>query len=258
MDKTDNQEVINYRDQLRGRMATRYPERNFSSQNVQEGQNSQDDLDKALMEALDDYDAKLSESNSNNDRLTKLFNSDPRSASFLNRWVTAGDPLVALVEIFGDDLKEALDSPENRERFLESHAKWLERKTADEAASEEADRNFDESLKVLQAFGQEKGLDDGAQMDLMIKARSIAEDAIQGVYKRETFEMIYNAGNYAGDVEKARKEGEVAGRNAKIDEVRRYRQDSAASMPPSLNGTSSAAAQPKKKSKVASMFGLED
>ena len=43
-------------------------------------------------------------------------------------------------------------------------------------------------------------------------------DAIEGIYTRESYEMAYNAMNYANDVEKARKEGERDGRNERIEE----------------------------------------
>ena len=58
METTENQEVINYRDKLAGRMKSRYPDRNFDST---DGQNSQNSLEQSILEAFDEDDSRIRE-----------------------------------------------------------------------------------------------------------------------------------------------------------------------------------------------------
>lgn len=256
MAKTENQDVNNQRERLMGRIQSRYPERTFVGQKGQDGQDGQDDFDLAVNELLDEYDAKQSEQDANNEKLMKLFMSDPRSHEFINRWVEAGDPLVALIEIFGDDFSEAMSSPESRERFIESHNKWLERKSADDSAREDRESNWQKSLEDLDSWGNEKGLDEKKKVEVILRLHQVGVNAIENIYTREDFEMAFNAMNYAEDVASARKEGEVAGRNAKIEAAKRERKQVGA-MPPSLAGQGSHVPERKPEEPKSVWSGLE-
>ncbi len=55
------------------------------------------------------------------------------------------------------------------------------------------------------------------------------------IYNEDLFEMGWKADHYSEDIESARREGEVAGRNANIKE-RMSRRQAAESMPPALSG----------------------
>lgn len=256
MAKTENQGVNNRRERLMGRIKSRYPDRTFVGQKNQDGQDGQDDFDQAVNDLLDEYDARQTEQNANNEKLMKLFMSDPRSHEFVNRWVEAGDPLAALIEIFGDDFSEAMSSPESRERFVESHNKWLERKSADEAAAAEREANWQKSLEDLESWGNEKGLDEQKKVNVILRLHQVGVNAIENVYTPEDFEMAFNAMNYAEDVASARKEGEVAGRNAKIEAAKRERRQAGA-MPPSLAGQGTHVAERKPETPKSVWAGLE-
>ena len=67
--------------------------------------------------------------------------------------------------------------------------------------------------------------------------------------------MVYNAMNYASDVETARKEGEVAGKNAKIEE-KLAKVEKPIDMPPSVGGQGAAVPEAPREKKSNNMFGL--
>ena len=74
MENTENQEVVNYRDQLVGRMKERYPDRNFDSI---DGQISQNSLEQAILETITEDESRISELNGLQEKtnlLTELFN----------------------------------------------------------------------------------------------------------------------------------------------------------------------------------------
>ena len=81
----------------------------------------------------------------------------------------------------------------------------------------------------------------------------IANEAILGKFTEETINMALNAVNHDADVQNARTEGTVAGRNAKIDE--RLRKPKTGDGQPTLAGSNNA---PSRKISGRSMFDLAD
>lgn len=237
MPETENQPIKDYRGQLMSRAQERFPDRSFSERTDESGQMVQpkDDIYQAVNEMLDEYDSKQKEYQSNEDRLTNLFASDPRSARFMNRWVERQDPLAALIETFGDDFLEAMKDDESKARYIESQNKWLEEKAEEERSAEERENNWNQSLEALDKFKQEKGLTDDQAVQVILRLNTIGMNAIDGKYAPEDFELALKAMNYSSDVASARQEGEIAGRNAKIQSRMRERQQTGA-MPPALSG----------------------
>lgn len=249
MEVKENQNVMSSRDKLKERYAKKYPEKDF---NTEESANLVDDEVLAELEA---FDAELEGYKSNDKKIKDLFNQDPRSGRFLVSWAAGGgNPIQYLLDIFGPELTEALESEEGRAKIVESTNKWLEKKAANEEGEAQRMANYEQSVNDLAAFAQEKGISDEQAVEVFEKVNQIAFDVIDGKYTREAYEMAYNAMNYSADVESARKEGEVAGRNAKIQE-RLSKVEKPAEMPPAVGGQGAPVAETPKKKK-SNMFGL--
>lgn len=226
MGDTDNQ---SYRSRLVERYATRYPDEDFTKDEV---------LGAKIADELDEFDRRVKDYDDKNARMAALFTSDPRSAAFLNAWAAGGDPLVFLMETFGDDFRNALESEEGRKAFIDSHNKWLERQAEDRKAREEQEKNFRKSLDDLETFRVSHNLSEQDAVDVFMKVHQIGANVIDGIYAPEDYEMAYRAMNYEKDVNQAKTEGEIAGRNAKIDE-RLRREDDMDALPPSVDGNGS-------------------
>lgn len=249
MEVKENQNVMSSRDKLKERYAKKYPEKDF---NTEESANLVDDEVLAELEA---FDAELEGYKSNDKKIKDLFNQDPRSGRFLVSWAAGGgNPIQYLLDIFGPELTEALESEEGRAKIVESTNKWLEKKAANEEGEAQRMANYEQSVNDLAAFAQEKGISDEQAVEVFEKVNQIAFDVIDGKYTREAYEMAYNAMNYSTDVESARKEGEVAGRNAKIQE-RLSKVEKPAEMPPAVGGQGAPMEETPKKKK-SNMFGL--
>lgn len=232
MEMTENQTPINYRDQLMGRMKTRYPDRNYEGT---EGTEGTDDLYQSIVELLDEYEGKNNEYEQNNERLVGLFNSSPAAARFLKTWVNTQSPAAAFREVLGKEAFEAMQSEEGAKVLAKIEEDEAKKKAEDEAYEQERQNNLQQSFAALDEFGNEKGLDDDGKVDLFMSVWNMAADAVDGKYSRELFEAAWKARHYQEDVDNARHEGEVTGRNAKIREQQRRRQD-VGSMPPALSG----------------------
>ena len=234
MPENENKAVASPREQLLERASSRYPDRVFQGQTGQDGQEGQDDLEQAILDMISEQDTQIAESKSKNDRLVELFTTDPSSAEFVQKWIETGDPRVALVETFGDDLSE-LSTEEGRSQFSENLQSWRDRRAENDRLNTEADENWQKSLNDLDSWGDEKGLDNDKKAEVILRLIRTVSNGLMNIYGPEDFDMVLKEMNYDNDVATARQEGEVAGRNAKIAENRRSR-SSVPSVPPTLNG----------------------
>ena len=89
---------------------------------------------------------------------------------------------------------------------------------------EQYQANIAESLKHIDELQAKNGLTDEQVDAAMALVLQIANDAVVGKFTPETIEMAMKAINHDADVTEASYEGEVRGRNTKIDETLRKRQ----------------------------------
>lgn len=256
MEKKENQAVISSRDKIKGRLAQRFPDRQFQTEDGQDAQNAMDD---SLEEMLSEYEANATSFRENSKKLTDLFASDPKAARMFMAWASGENLASHLLENFGDEFKGALESEEGKEKFLDAHNKWLDKVAANKKAEEEADANFKTSIQTLESFQQEHNLTDEQAIAVFDKVHKIGLEMVQGIYSAESFEMAWAAMNHDTDVASARTEGEIAGRNARIKEKMRKGTDS--QLPPSLGGQGAGAGEKKPASKrrtALDMFGLNE
>ena len=235
METTENQEVINYRDKLAGRMKSRYPDRNFDST---DGQNSQNSLEQSILEAFDEDDSRIRELSGLEEKtnaLTELFNKSPRAAVFLNTLAATMDPSAAIYKAYGKEAHDAFVEGNASEMIANIEAEDARIRAENDQFEEEKAANLKASFAALDEWRKEKGLSEDQAVDVFMRFYDVLSDALVGKYSVELFEMGWKADHYSEDVENARREGEVAGRNANINEKRRRRQESAA-MPPALSG----------------------
>ena len=209
----DTEEKKSRRALLNERLAAKYPDLNIGD-------------DEAVSERIgadyDDMEGQLNGYRDRESKLTDMFSNNPRAALFITDMAKGADPMVAWIERLGrENIMELLDDPEKREAYAEANRKYMERVAEEKRLEEEYEKNLAESLANLQQFQQERGLSDeqiDAAYDLVTK---IGIDAINGKVSVESVDMALKALHHDTDVESAREEGEVAGRNQKIVEQRR-------------------------------------
>ncbi len=197
------------RDMLKERLSKKYPDKSFDDDETFAGQISDD---------YDNYDKELDEYKKSEQALSDMFTSDPRSASFLVDWKESGDPVVALVRRFGTDIADAVNDPERLEEMKKANQEYLDRVAKNKESEEKYKKNLKESLKAISDAQEQNGWSDEQVDSAMQNLFKILDDAIDGDIAPETLQMMMNAQNYDQDVASAQREGEVRGRNAKIEE----------------------------------------
>ncbi len=213
------------RDMLRERLSKKHPDKSFDDDEVFAGQVSDD---------YDDYDKRLAEYQKNEQAVGDMFATDPRATTFLMEWKDGNDPIVALVRALGKDAVEAADDPERQEEIAKANKEYIERINKSKELDKEYESNLQESLQTLADVQQQNGWTDN-QIDAAFQQLfKIVDDAIMGKFSPETLQLVMNAQNYDQDVATAQQEGEVKGRNAKIEE--KLRKAKSGDGTPQLNG----------------------
>lgn len=209
MAEVENKPVSSNRQKAIERMKGKYPDRNF-------------DDDEVFFGAInDDYDGVVAENNGYKERekaFSDMFSSDPRSAAFLTNWRKGEDPAVQLVRQFGTEIKDAIDDPERQEQIAAANKEYVERVAKEKQLDEEYQSNLAASLQTLEAFQQKNGLTDEEIDQVMEFLVSIMKDGIMGKFSEESMQMARKAIMHDADVTTASEEGEVKGKNAKVEE----------------------------------------
>lgn len=183
------------------------------------------DDDEQIFERINDdydrYDKELAGYKEREGKFADMFTSDPRSARLMMDWRDGDDPAVALVRLYGEDIKEAIDDPEKQEAIAEANKEYLERVAKEKQYEDEYSKNLGKSLELLEQTQKERGLSDDQLDNAMGWFIGVVQDAMIGKFSAETIAMIIKAQNYDNDVAQAGEEGEVRGKNAKITEALR-------------------------------------
>lgn len=223
----ENEDVKSKRDLALERLRGKYPDETFEDD---------EQLFSRIVDDYDQYDKELAGYKEREGKFSDMFTSDPRSARLMMDWKDGKDPLVVMIELYGDDFKAALDDPEKREMIAEANKAYMERVAKEKDYEAEHTKNLSESLVGVEQLQNEYGLSDDQVDEAMLKIVEIAKDAMLGKFTQETVRMVIKALNYDKDVEAAGVEGEVRGKNTRAKEE--LRKPSRTDGTPSIGGAS--------------------
>ena len=233
----DNNQVKSKRDTFMERMKGKYPDREFADDEEIFGQISDD---------YDGYDKELTGYKEREKAFSDMFTSDPRSAAMMMNWKNGGDPAVELVRQFGTEIKEAIDDPERQEEMAAANKEFVERVAKEKELEETYQKNLTESLAMVGEVQKREGLSDekvDAAMELLM---SIVKDGVVGKFTEQSLMMAMKAMSHDEDVANAGHEGEVRGKNTKINETLRKKEKGDGLAP--LNGKNGGAQNQRAKS----------
>jgi hypothetical protein len=239
MAEPNNQEVKSRRDMAVERLRERYPDKEFNDDEAIFGQISDD---------YDELDGQLNGYKEREQQMVDMMSADPRSAHFLANWHNGGDPAVELVRMFGTDIKDAIDDPEKQDAIAAANKEYVDRVAKSRELEAEYSKNLDASLETLRAFQDENGMSDEEVDAVMGFLEQVFADALIGKFSRQSLEMARKAINHDEDVAAAADDAEVKGRNAKINETLRRRQEGDGVAP--LGGSAGKVEEPKRRMNI--------
>lgn len=202
------------RDKLRKRLSERYPDQNFDED---------EDLYGRIDSDYEDYEGQLGRYRENEGKMVDLFNRDPRSARFLKEWADGNDPVILMIRHYGSDIKEILDDPDKIEEIAKANKEYVDRVAQEKDLEDQYEKNLEESLTLLEQVQADRNLNDEDMEKVIAQLRDDANDVLMGRFTQEAIDRALKALNYDQDVEAAGYEGEVRGKNQRIDEKLRKR-----------------------------------
>lgn len=227
MEDTEKQDVKSKKQQLVERLKVKRPDLNY------------DDEDTLYGSINDDYaafDGELKGYKENEEKLVEAFNKDPRVASMFLAMTKGENPLLYLIDNFGqEEIRAALDDPEMKEKIVERQNAYLERQAKNSKLEEEAKMNITVSLDALEEAKNDLGCSDEDADKAFELFAQIQEDAIVDKVTKETWIMLLKGLNHDIDIENAAHEAEIKGRNAKIDKDKK-KKTIPDGIPPQLGG----------------------
>lgn len=202
-------------DSARGRFLARlkgkYPDESF-------------DNDDAVYERAgkdyDDYEKRLGDYAAREKGFSDLFTGNPVLARMYSdiQDNPDDDAEMYFVRRFGDSLKDIIDDPAKQEQVARNNKKWAAKIAKEKEYNEQYRKNIDASLTAvdkMKADGMTTEDKDNA-LDLLDEW---AHNIVIGIYTPEMVQMALHAMKHDDDVEKAKAQGLVDGRNEKIKET---------------------------------------
>lgn len=226
----ETQEQKSRRDQYLERLKARYPEKDYADDEAIFGQANDD---------YDEYERQLADYKGREDKLQEMFAKDPKNAQFIADMASGKDPWLAVIERLGiDGVTDLLNNPEKKEEYAEANKTYIEKLAKEKELEAEHDANLEVSLQMIDEEKAKRGLSDetiDAAWNLILQ---IAHEAIMGKITPETLDMALKATNHDADVENARTEGQIAGKNEKVEET--LRKPKAGDGVPAMGGSNAA------------------
>lgn len=227
MENTANSQVASKRDMMSKRIREKYPDRQYEDDEALFGQ---------IYDDYDDYDKRISGYQEREGKLSEMFGSDPKSAAFFMKWKNGGDPAVELVRMFGSDIADAQNDPERMDAIAEANKEFVAAVAKEKELTDEYKSNLAATIKSIEDYQQSNGVSDEQMDAAMALLAGIVKDGILGKFTPENIDMAMKAINHDEDVANAGDEGEIRGKNARIEE--RLRKQQAGDGIPVLGGNS--------------------
>lgn len=173
----------------------------------------------AINDDYANYDEKIKGYEEDNKRVSDMLAENPAFAQMLVAAHNGGNPWKVLAQIGGESLIELMKNPEDEElaqNVLEGMNEYAEKVKESKALEEEAANNVGPSVEALLQVIDENGLDDEKADELCTLWQTIQQDALVNKVTKETWEMLAKAVMHDENVATAETEGEMRGKNAKM------------------------------------------
>lgn len=196
-------------DNLRQMMSERYPDDDLSND---------DDFYARIADDYANSDKELEGYRDRESKIGSLFAKNPRSAEFMKTWIDGGDPDVEYIRRFGkESYTAALDDPEKLDEIAKANEEYLSQVKEGQALEEEYKKNLEQSLNDIDSYQTTNGLSDEQIDQAMTWLKDIAYDIVMGKFTPDVIAMAAKAQNYDKDIANAAEEGEIRGKNSKVD-----------------------------------------
>lgn len=193
--------------------------------NIPEGKYDEDEEEyyRNALTVMDAYEKDSKTLKDLTEKLNKRLGADPQEAEVMLDWLDGVDIRTAITRHMGP---EALSTPEEGSEEYEAWSKAGEarrKELADmEAKVNEYRTNAEASAADLDALATENGWSDEEKAGVEEFVKGILEKVYSGRLDKDFYNLIQHGRNYEADIEGAREQGRVDGRNEKIEVEKKH------------------------------------
>lgn len=177
----------------------------------------EEEYSRQAMSMLDEYEGKAGQFDQMSEKMSARFNKNPEEAEAFLAYLDGASLPSAIRRYMGDEALSMKEGDEGWEDYQKAGKEREEQFASNRAALDQFMQNAKDSDVTMADFIKEAELDEeGAQnfKDLVV---SIANDISAGKITKDTLMLLQRATNYDKDIEGAREQGRVEGRNEKIE-----------------------------------------
>lgn len=199
-----------------------YPDKQFQSD---------EQYEEALMEYLNHTKAKLSDNEAANEAIAEILFDYPEFAEIIEDMKNGVPVRVALARHFDPDDMTINDDEQDADKYKEAVANRKKRKADADARIKEREANLELSEKEFDDFMEQCGWDDEKTENFAGWIQEFINDFARGLIKKPVLLKLKQAYEYEEAVEEARQDGEIEGRNSKIEAERVRKSQSTDGLP---------------------------
>lgn len=177
----------------------------------------EEEYSRQAMAIMDELEGKAGNYDEMHGRLMKRFNQNPAEAEAFLTYLD-GAPLPAAIRRYmGDEALTMKEGDDGWEEFVKAGEEREKQYADNRAALDQYMQNAKDSDAAMEAFIAETGLDEEGAQGFKDVVMSILNDMSAGKVTKETLSLLKRAVDYENDLNGAREQGRVDGRNESIE-----------------------------------------
>lgn len=179
---------------------------------------SEDDWNAKTEEAFAEDAETIKAFNDNNKIIEDALASDKDLAAVVGRIVAYGEPFrAALAAVVDPASLEAKEGDDDYEYYQKNRDERIAIGKEMQRVAQEKIKNEEEAYKNIDAFCEAKGYDEEEKKNLITYINDFCNSLQMRKIDEGILQRLDNARNYEADIEEARAEGELDGKNANIE-----------------------------------------
>lgn len=235
----------------RSAMMNRWRERNPDY----DGDPDDDTLYDHALGEIGDYETKYNELNEVNAALAQRISEDPKLGALIAGIMDKKNPAYVLAKLYGKDF---MDDEEALTAMEEGYAEYLDGVNSTTQSAKQAQENFLESMKRVDAYANANGLGDDQIEELRMNLVQAADNMLNGTFDDAFIATVAKGLTYDADIQEAADTGYVEGKNEKV-EMQFGKDDTSLDLPAMGTGTNTQRKVQEKQPQKGSFFDeMED
>lgn len=192
---------------------------NFSKRHSDIDQSDEEAYYGAINDDYDEYDERIKGYEDDNKRVKEMLEANPAFAQMLVEAHNGGNPWKVLAQIGGEPLIELMKNPDDEElaqNVLDGMNDYAAKVKEHSALEKEAAANAGPSIDAMLEVADENGMSDEQTNEMYKLWDTIQQGAIVNKVEKSTWELLAKAIMHDENVMAAETEGEMRGKNAKM------------------------------------------